>query len=149
MSDPDLPICGGCMCGAVHFEVSQPLLGAVYCHCKRCQRRTGTGVAVTALTAPGSFAVTAGAEHVRSFDPADGGWVKSFCAVCGGQLYTRSSENAEVLAVRMGALDDDPGIRPQAHQYVDYAAPWAPVADDGLPRFPERLPAGTPLTDEA
>jgi hypothetical protein len=44
--------------------------------------------------------------------------------------------------IRMGALDDDPGIRPSAHQFVDYAAPWEPLPDDGLPRVPERLPAG-------
>lgn len=46
----------------------------------------------------------------------------------------------------MGALDEDPGIRPSAHQFATYAAPWAPVPDDGLPRFPERLsPGAMPL----
>jgi hypothetical protein len=140
MPDPDLPISGGCMCGAVHFEVAKPLTGAVYCHCKRCQRRSGTGVAVTARTAPGSFRITAGAEHVRSFDPADGGWVKSFCAECGGQLFTTSCDDPDLVAVRMGALDEDPGIRPGAHQYVAFAPAWAPVPDDDLPRFPERVP---------
>ena len=40
----------------------------------------------------------------------------------------------------MGSLDQDPGVRPGLHQFVDYAAPpWAPVPDDGLPRFPERM----------
>ena len=48
------------MCGGVRFEVSEPLLGALYCHCKRCQRRTGTGVSVTALTNPGSYRTTSG-----------------------------------------------------------------------------------------
>ena len=33
---------GACMCGAVTFAVSRPLVGALYCHCKRCQRRTGS-----------------------------------------------------------------------------------------------------------
>ena len=42
----------------------------------------------------------------------------------------------------MGALDDDPGIRPSAHQFTDYAAPWAPVATDGLPTFAERIHPG-------
>jgi hypothetical protein len=41
--------------------------------------------------------------------------------------------------VRMGALDQDPGIRPSVHQFTDYAAPWEPIPDDGLPRFPERM----------
>jgi hypothetical protein len=42
----------------------------------------------------------------------------------------------------MGAVGGDPGIRPGAHQFVDYAAPWARVPDDGLPRCPERLDPG-------
>lgn len=130
------------MCGRVRFEVSEPLLGALYCHCKRCQRRTGTGVSVTALTAPGSYRTVSGEESVRSWDPGDGGWIKSFCAEFGGQLYTTNPENPELISVRMGALDDDPGIRPSAHQFTTYAAPWAPVPDDGLPRFPERLSPG-------
>jgi hypothetical protein len=141
MAEPQMPLAGGCMCGAVRFELSEPLLGALYCHCKRCQRRTGTGVSTTALTAPGSYRTVAGAEQVRSWDPGDGGWVKAFCAECGSQLFTANPENPELIAIRMGALDEDPGIRPAAHQFVDYAAAWAPVPDDGLPRFPQRISA--------
>ena len=61
------------MCGGVRFEVSEPLLGALFCHCKRCQRRTGTGVSTTALTAPGSYRTVSGQDLVRTWDPGDGG----------------------------------------------------------------------------
>jgi len=141
MAEPTLPMTGGCMCGGVRFELSEPLLGSLFCHCKRCQRRTGTGVSTSALTAPGSYRTVAGEELVGTWDPGDGGYVKAFCSRCGSQLFTTNPENPEILAIRMGALDDDPGIRPGAHQFVDYAAPWFPVADDGLPRFPERIDA--------
>jgi hypothetical protein len=40
---PESPLRGGCLCGAVRFELTAPLLSAGYCHCTRCQRRTGTG----------------------------------------------------------------------------------------------------------
>jgi hypothetical protein len=135
---PEILLTGGCMCGGVRFEVSEPLLGSLYCHCKRCQRRTGTAFSVSALTAPGSFRISKGAELVRSWAPPEG-WVKSFCGECGSQLYTTDPENPELIAIRMGAVDGDPGIRPSAHQFVTYAAPWEPIPDDGLPRFPERL----------
>ena len=62
------------MCEAVRFEVSSPLLGAVYCHCKRCQRRTGTGFSVSGLTQPGSFSITRGADDVATYEPGDDGW---------------------------------------------------------------------------
>jgi hypothetical protein len=142
MADPKLPLTGECMCGGVRFEISEPLLGALYCHCKRCQRRTGTGVSTTALAAASSYRTVAGEDLVRSWDPGNGGWIKAFCSTCGSQLFTNSPENPELIAIRMGALDEDPGIRPSAHQFVTYAAPWAPVPDDGLPRFPERITAG-------
>jgi len=136
--EPALPLTGGCCCERVRFEVSAPLLGAAACYCKRCQRRTGTGFSVTALTLPGSFRITAGEELVRAYAPDDG-WRKSFCSACGGHLFTSNPENEELIAVRMGAIDGEPGVRVGAHQFTRYAAPWAPPPDDGLPHFPERL----------
>ena len=38
----------------------------------------------------------------------------------------------------MGAFDGDPGVRPTFRAFVDYAAPWEPIPDDGLERFTER-----------
>jgi hypothetical protein len=127
------------MCGAVRFEVSAPLLGAAYCHCKRCQQRTGTAFSISGLTEPGSFALTSGDSDVRTYRPDDDGWLKSFCSICGSQLFTTHPENPQLIAVRVGALDQDPGVRPTVHQFVAYAPPWEPIPDDGLPRFPERL----------
>jgi hypothetical protein len=132
---------GQCMCGAVRFEVTAPLLGAVYCHCKRCQRRTGSAFAVSGRVRPGSFTITRGADAIRTYSPEGGGWDKSYCGECGSHLFGADPDNPEALGVRFGVLDQDPGIRPGAHQFVDYAAPWAPIPDDGLPRFPERAPS--------
>ena len=139
MTEPQLPLTGGCMCGGVRYEISEPLLGALYCHCKRCQRRTGTGGSIGALIAPGAYRTVEGEDLLRKFDPGDGGWVKSFCSSCGSHVFTTNPENPDLVGLRMGTLDEDPGIRPTVHQFTDYAAPWAPVPDDGLPRFPERF----------
>jgi hypothetical protein len=138
---------GGCMCEAVRYEISAPLLGALYCHCKRCQRRSGTAFSTTALTQPGSLRLTAGEQLLQDYQPSDG-WVKTFCTSCGSHVYTSHPDNPELIAVRMGGLDDDPGIRAGAHQFVAYAAAWAPAIDDGLPRFDERIPPEAfPRTD--
>jgi hypothetical protein len=132
----DLPLTGGCGCGAVRFEVDAPLVSASYCHCTRCQRRTGTAASANAGTRPGSFRLVAGAEHVRAWAP-EGGFEKAFCGLCGSALFSRDPENPERIGVRLGAFDRDPGVRPQWHQFVAYAAPWEPLLDDGLPRHPE------------
>lgn len=138
---------GACMCGTVKFEVDAPLVGSALCWCKRCQRRTGTAFSATGLTQVGSFHVTAGNDVLKTYEPGDGGFNKTFCSNCGGQVSTSSPDNPDIIAIRLGALDDDPGIRPLAHQFVSSASDWFPVPDDGLPRFPERLDWSTVLAD--
>lgn len=132
-----LPLEGGCLCGGVRFAVDAPLLHAGWCHCSRCRRRTGGPASAQARTAPGSLRIVRGAELVGSYRPADG-FVKEFCSVCGSQLWSRDPDHPEVVSVRLGAFDDDPGIRPSYRQFVADAAAWFPVPDDGLPRFPGR-----------
>jgi hypothetical protein len=132
------PLSGGCLCGSVRYEVSEPLVSATYCHCTRCQRRTGSAAAASARIAPGSLRILSGEELVKAYDPGDGGFLKEFCSSCGGALWSRSPKDPEVVAVRLGTFDGDPGIRPQQRQFVAYAAAWEPIPDDGLPRFPER-----------
>ncbi len=132
------PLSGECMCGSVKFEIDEPLVGAACCYCKRCQRRTGTGLSISGLTMPGSLRITQGEDLIQLYVPGDG-WNKAFCSSCGSQLYTVNPENEDLVAIRFGALDQDPGTRPLGHQFTDYASPWFPVPDDGLPRFPERL----------
>lgn len=130
------PLTGHCLCGRVRFELTEPPVFASYCHCTRCQRRTGTAASISARIAPGSLRVTAGQDRVKSWRPPDG-FAKVFCADCGGALWSQSQKDPEVIAVRMGTFDADPGIRASYRQYVTYAVPWEAIPDDGLPRFPE------------
>jgi hypothetical protein len=130
---------GGCGCGTVRFEVTSPLVSSVYCHCTRCQRRTGTAASVSGIAVPGSFRIVAGEDRLRAWKP-EGGAEKWFCGDCGSALFSRVPGDPERIGVRLGAFDGDPQIRPSAHQFVAYAAPWAPIPDDGLPRYPERAP---------
>jgi hypothetical protein len=135
----DLPLTGGCMCGGVRFEVTEPPISAGYCHCTRCQRRSGAAAGASAYIAPGSLRVVSGEELLRAWEPPDG-FAKVFCSVCGSGLFARHPTSGEVRSVRMGAFDADPGIRPSYHQFVAYAAEWEEIPDDGLPRYPERRP---------
>ena len=131
-----LPLTGGCNCGAVRYEVSEPLVRASYCHCRRCQRRSGTAASAQAHPAPGSFRIVAGEDRLRVWKPESGG-AKWFCGECGSALFGSNPAHPESIGIRMGTFDDDPGIRPSVRQYVAYAAPWEPIPADGLPRFPE------------
>ena len=130
---------GHCMCGGVRFEVTEEPLSAGYCHCTRCQRRTGTAASAQARLAPGSFRLLAGEELVREYAPEDG-WPKCFCSACGSALWSKYPDTGEVGSVRLGLFDPGHGIRPQWHAFVDYACEWESIPDDGLERYPEGKP---------
>jgi len=136
----DLPLTGGCNCGVVRFEVTEPLVAASYCHCKRCQRRSGAAASPSAHPAPGAFRIVAGEDTLRMWKPQDGG-EKWFCGECGSAIFTRDPTDHAKTGVRLGAIDGDPGVRPEFRQFVAYSAPWEEIPNDGLPRYPERAPA--------
>jgi hypothetical protein len=116
--------------------VTAALGSAVYCHCTRCQRRTGTGASATALARPDAFKIVSGEDRLRAWRP-ESGWEKWFCANCGSAAYSRHPSDLERIGVRLGAFDVDPGVRPSLHQFVAYVAAWEPIPDDGLPRYEE------------
>ena len=137
---PDPVLTGHCGCEAVRFEIDEPLEAAGYCHCTRCQRRTGTAASAQARIVPGSLRIVQGADLVRSYHPPEGAW-KEFCSACGSALWSRAPDDPDPMSVRLGAFDEDPGVRPAYRQFVAYAAPWEPIPDDGIPHHPESSPA--------
>jgi hypothetical protein len=138
---PGAPVLtGGCLCGGVRFELTQRPQHAGYCHCTRCQRRTGTAASAQARIDGATLRLLRGAELVKAWRPPGGGFEKCFCSECGAQLFSRDPEDPRQMSVRLGAFDGDPGVRPQWRAFVAYAAPWEPIPDDGLPRSGEGRP---------
>ena len=135
LPSPEKPLQGGCLCGDVRFEITAPLISAGYCHCTHCQRRTGTGSSANGRVPQAGFRLLQGEEQLRSFRPPEG-VPKLFCGTCGSALFSGEPLVDQEVAVRLGALDRDPGIRPQSRQYVESAAPWEPIPEDGLARYP-------------
>lgn len=138
MNPPELT--GGCLCGAVRFELTEAPLHAGYCHCTRCQRRSGAAASPQARIDGRTLRILSGEEHIKGWRSPEGGFEKLFCRECGSQLFSRNPDAPEQMSVRLGAFDGDPGVRPQWRTFVDYAAVWEPIPDDGLERFPEGRP---------
>jgi hypothetical protein len=129
---------GGCLCGAVRFALTVMPQTVGYCHCTRCQKRTGTAASPQARIDGSTFKLLAGAEHVRGWSPPSG-FEKCFCDKCGSHLFSRNADRSQ-MSIRMAAFDVDPGVRPTYRQFVAYAAPWEPIPDDGLERYSESRP---------
>jgi hypothetical protein len=132
---PEAPLQGGCLCGAVRFEITAPFISAGYCHCTHCQRRTGTGSSANGRVPQDGFRLLQGEERLRAFQPPVG-VPKLFCVTCGSALFSGQPLSDDQVAVRLGTLDRDPGIRPGHRQFVASAASWEPIPEDGLERHP-------------
>jgi hypothetical protein len=106
-----------------------------------CQKRTGTGSSANCRVDRAGFRIVSGAERLRSYQHTVG-IPKLFCGDCGSALFSGDPFSDEQVAIRLGAFDADPGIRPEYRQFVDSAAPWEPIPDDGLPRHPRSRASG-------
>lgn len=131
---------GGCLCGGVRFELTGEPLSAGYCHCTRCQKRTGSAVSAQARVNGRGFRLLQGEDLVNTWRHADGGFEKGFCTACGAHLFSRNPDNPDQMSIRMSAFDEDPGVRLTWRAYVAYAAPWEEIPDDGIERFDEGTP---------
>jgi hypothetical protein len=133
-------IAGSCTCGSVAWEqtVAPDRMG--HCHCSRCRKLRGAACSAQVFANPDALHWLRGQDDVVQFRlPGAQIFGNSFCGHCGGPV-PRELPGAEVFLVPAGALDDDPGLRPQAHIYVASKAPWFEITDD-LPQF-DALPPG-------
>ena len=104
------------------------------CHCTNCKKISGGAGTISGRVRTNGIRLLAGEDDVRTFQPAEG-TAKSFCAVCGSNLFGGGWPNSEWTSVRLSALDDPVDLRPDAHIFVRSVAPWETLPDDGLPRY--------------
>ena len=123
---------GGCLCGAVRYEVRGPLRDVVLCHCNECRRWTGHVLAATAARSDDLIVVRA--DGLRWFDsPAsDRGARRGFCALCGSSLFWEP-RGAGTTSIAAGSLDQPTGLRVAGHWYSHHVGDYYEIADD-LPR---------------
>lgn len=135
-------LAGGCLCGGVRFSITGKLGPAGYCHCKQCQRASGSAFAANAPVRARYFTLRSGAELVREYESSPGKY-RAFCGRCGFPLYSRRDSEPELRRIRLGTLDGDPGRRPLAHVWVSAKAPWHEITDS-LAQLAEGLPEPAP-----
>lgn len=128
---------GGCLCGAVRYEVRGRVRGALHCHCRMCQRSGGSVAMTWADVSPDEFHVTRGAirEHASS-----GHGTRGFCADCGSPLtYHGRFGDLHDFGVTLASLDDPSVVRPAIHVWARSRVPGV-VLDPGLPSHEEETP---------
>jgi hypothetical protein len=125
---------GSCLCGGVRFEVTEPFSRASHCHCESCKRISGGVGTTSGRSRSDAIRILEGSDLIRSYTPAEGS-AKSFCSVCGSNLFGGGWPDSELCSVRLSAIDSGFDGRPEAHTFVRSLAPWETLPEDGLPRY--------------
>jgi len=133
---------GGCLCGAVRYEVRGPLRPIVACHCTQCRRMTGHFLAATAAR-EADLSVTHG-TGLRWYDSSAGAR-RGFCAECGSTLFWHGT-GRDYVSIAAGSIDGATGLKLVQHIHVadkgDYYA-----LDDGIMQSAHgMLPVAAPWT---
>jgi hypothetical protein len=135
-----LPLLGGCACGAIRYECTAPPLRMVNCHCRDCQRASGSGYSATLIMAASSVRMVAGncKEH-RTLAESGNVAMRAFCGECGSPLFAASSARPDMLGVKAASLDDASWFAPEANVWVESAQPWD-CMDPDIPTFARSRP---------
>lgn len=134
----DSIVTGGCLCGAVRYEIDGMPLFMAHCHCSNCRKFSGAARSTNVGVPREQFRITAGAELLGVYRH-EGRKDLVFCSRCGASLLAINRwPDGAIVRVRMGCMDGDPGIRPMVQAFVASKAPWCAITDQ-VPQFPETV----------
>ena len=134
-----VPFTGGCACGAIRYECSAEPLIVWKCHCRDCQRLTGSAFTTTVIVPASAFTYTQG-EPTEAGTQTPTGKMKyeGFCSACGCPVASRAEEFPDFRPISAASLDDPSGLEPVAEIWTASAQPWD-VLNPALPKF-EQMP---------
>ena len=128
----ELPLTGGCQCGAVRYAVSAPPLTVYACHCTECQRLSASAFGMSAPVPRDAISITSGEPRRWSRTAESGNVVTGvFCPDCGTRLLHESSGMQGLVVVKAGSFDDTSWLHPVGHFWVKSAQPWLRERLDG------------------
>jgi hypothetical protein len=130
---------GGCLCGAVRFEISGPIRHIVHCHCSQCRKAQGSAFATNGIVSASDFSLLSGADHLTGYVSSQG-QTKYFCKTCGSPIMSKTESKPDQVRVRIGTVESDIVERPEAHIFATSKANWETIAGD-LPQYERYEPS--------
>ena len=132
---------GRCLCGAVTWTYSGPILWAGHCHCESCRR--ATAAAFTSFFGAQRANVNLNGPLTDQFS-SEGKVKRQFCTTCGTHMTYQNAKWPSETHLYAASLDDPTQFQPQAHFHWQERLTWVAL-DDNLPRFSASADNAAPL----
>jgi len=134
-----MTITGQCLCGSIKYEISsEPAMSGI-CHCKNCQRQTGSAFSTLAGASKADVSFTQGEPKLYQDSETDSGNTveRYFCGNCGSPIYSATAGQPDTLFFKTGTLDDTTTFAPQFHVWCDSKQDWVAL-EEGVPQIPKQ-----------
>jgi hypothetical protein len=129
---------GGCLCGAIRYQLDGQPRRITNCHCLHCRRSCGAPFVTWIELHPSDFKVVSGRPSQYESRPQV---TRQFCGTCGTQLTYQHAEEPDTIDVTACSLDSVERIHPEDHIWTDRIVPWVTITD-GRPRYKLRRADG-------
>ncbi len=121
---------GSCQCGAVAYKITVDPDMVVVCHCKDCQKQSGSAFGLVMVVDEAGFELTRGSVKTFHGKAASGrDKMGAFCPDCGCRIYHKNESRPGKLGLRAGTLDDTSGLQPVAHIWTKDKQPWVVIPE--------------------
>lgn len=132
VSIPELPLKGGCQCGAVRYEIAGPPIVFYICHCAECQKQSASAFGQSMRINSADLTITGPtATFSRSTDSGNAVDCQ-YCTQCGTRLVHKRAGYGSTLNIKAGTLDDTAWLKPAAHIWTVSKQEWVHIPADAL-----------------
>lgn len=130
---------GGCICGAIRYDIADEPMFSNHCQCRHCQQLSGTGHgSYLTFASRAQVKLSGKATHWVMRSDSGNAKTRAFCPNCGSPIYLTFSAMPDLFTVHAASLDDPDRFRPQAVTYGLCGHPWD-FLDPALPKF-DKMP---------
>jgi hypothetical protein len=115
---------GGCICGAIRYETEADPIVMVNCHCRDCQRATGSGYAPFVIVPKAAVKVSGQPRYYKTIGASGGAVERGFCPTCGAAVLSTLARVPDIMGILAASLDDPSLYKPTLDIFTTSAQPW-------------------------
>lgn len=130
-------VSGGCLCGAIRYSAETDPAFTAVCHCRNCQKQTGTASSVIVGLPAGSLSISGPIKTFRDTGDSGKAVYRRCCSACGSPIVNGVEAMPALTFLKAGTLGDPRWLKPVMEIYCDSPQPWVPHLADA-----QRLPKG-------